>query len=385
MKHLFAAFLSIGCIAASAQQLRPDNYTMQSPIVNNDSTITFTISALNPEATVQLTGSFLASNMPMELNNDGAFSVTVPTPAPGLYTYRIFADDTPVIDTNNPFVQRDVTVLQNYFIVPSDNRTSAGYIFNPHNEIAHGITLQTWIPSEKLGKSRRTNIYLPAGYTSDKKYPVLYLLHGSGGDENAWNELGLAYTIADNLIADGQAKEMIIVMPNGNVDYSAARGYSDQPLRPDLDGHWLDGTFEEMFPEIVSYIDSNYSTIASAEGRAVAGLSMGGFNAMNLSRIYPDAFAYVGLFSPATVAQARGNSDVFANEADRLKVQAAGPLKLYWLAIGKDDFLYEANVNYRALLDTLNFPYIYHESAGAHNWANWRDYLALFLPMIFKD
>lgn len=356
------------------------------PIVNPDNSVTFTFD-LHCDSAPMLNASFLDRPQPMAYDSvSGIYSLTTaPLPA-DFYTYSFVVDGIPVVDTANFRTMRDVTTLMNYFIINDGDSSSSGYLCDA-NDTPHGTVIQQWIPSASTASARRANIYLPAGFNPNDstRYPVLYLLHGSGGDEDAWKELGRATFILDNLIASGKAKPMIVVMPNGNIDRNSSPMFASA-TRPDMrNGRWMDGAFELYFPELVNAIDSLYPTIASPQGRAVAGLSMGGFHAMNISRIYPEDFGYVGLFSAATTDRAADNRipEVFDNETERLKTQMHGPLSLYWIGIGSDDFLYDSNVAYRSLLDSINFPYTYHESDGGHVWSNWRDYLIKFLPMLF--
>ena len=214
----------------------------------------------------------------------------------------------------------------------------------------------------------------------------VYLLHGMGGDENAWSELGRATQIMDNLIAQGKAEPMIVVMPNGNASQEAAPGETSQGLaQPSfMLPKTMDGSFECAFPEIVNFIDKTYRTRRHKASRAIAGLSMGGFHAMHISKEYPDMFDYVGLFSAAVFRGEAEKSDVYAGMEDKLKTQFAKRPKLYWIAIGCEDFLYEENVEYRKLLDSNSFPYEYYESADGHIWKNWRIYLSQFATKLFK-
>lgn len=358
------------------------------PTVNPDNSVTFTL-GLKADSAPWINASFLQRPQPMAYDSiNKAYTYTsAPLPA-DFYTYSFFVDGMPALDTANFRTVRDVTTLMNYFVINDGDHNSLGYLCDG-NDVPHGTVVERWIPSPTTGTARRANIYLPAGFDEkgDTRYPVLYLLHGSGGDEDAWKELGRATFILDNLIASGKAEPMIVVMPNGNIDRNSSPMFTSG-IRPDMhNGRWMDGSFELYFPELVNAIDSLYPTIASPDGRAVAGLSMGGFHAMNISRIYPEDFGYVGLFSAATTARASSEkvAGVFENEADRLKVQMQGPLKLYWIGIGSDDFLYNYNAEYRALLDSLGFPYTYHESTGGHAWSNWRDYLIRFVPLLFHN
>jgi enterochelin esterase family protein len=243
---------------------------------------------------------------------------------------------------------------------------------------------------------RRMTVYTPAGYDKGGKYPVLYLLHGAGGDENAWSDLGRSAQILDNLIATGKAKPMIVVMPNGNPNCQAAPGeWSEGMYKPSFMGH-QDGkavaTMDESFKDIVSFIDKNYRTIKSRNGRAVCGLSMGGGHTFHISMRYPETFNYYGLFSAGLhldgninpqapfYEQLKANKDA----QNKLKRLFSSNPKLYWIAIGNTDFLYKSNTDLRKYLDEMGYKYEYRESDGGHIWRNWRIYLTDFAQKIFK-
>jgi enterochelin esterase family protein len=231
-------------------------------------------------------------------------------------------------------------------------------------------------------------VYTPAGYEKgDQRYPVFYLLHGMGGDENAWSDLGRATQIMDNLIAQGKAEPMIVVMTNGNGAREATPAHSSEGMKqPDnRTARGRAGAFEESFPEIVNYMDKHYRTIKKKSARAIAGLSMGGGHTLQISKEYPDMFDYVGLFS-SSVRMTPNNSasPIYQDILGKLKVQFAKKPKLYWIAIGKDDFLYKANAEFRKVLDENGFEYEYFENGDGHIWRNWRIYLSMFAPRLFK-
>jgi len=206
-----------------------------------------------------------------------------------------------------------------------------------------------------------------------------------GGDEEAWLALGRASQILDNLIAAGKAKPMIVVMTNGNVSQEAAPGESSLGyIVPTMQlPKTMDGSMEESFPDVVNFIDATYRTVKRKSGRAIAGLSMGGFHSLHISKQYPDMFDYVGLFSAAIMPDKQVKSSVYDNTENKLKIQFNKNPKLYWIAIGKTDFLYKANEEYRKMLNEKGFKYTYYETDEGHIWRNWRIYLTEFVPMLF--
>ena len=188
------------------------------------------------------------------------------------------------------------------------------------------------------------------------------------------------------IIAGGEAEPMIVVMPNGNASQEAAPGETSAGLVIPT-AHLpktMDGSFEAAFPEIVAYVDGTYRTRADKSGRAIAGLSMGGFHALNISKEYPEMFDYVGLFSAAIRPERMTGSPVYENFEAKLAAQFAGHPALYYIAIGEKDFLYENNRRYRAQLDAKGYPYEYYESGDGHIWRNWRVYLSQFAKKVFR-
>ena len=205
--------------------------------------------------------------------------------------------------------------------------------------------------------------------------------------------------IRDSLIAAGKAEPMIVVMPNGVIDAESAPGYGSDGLRQPRANYprLFTGEFDLAFPEIVSFVDSAFRTIPAKSHRAIAGLSMGGYNSANISRQYPDMFDFIGLFSAATIESISSNPDlnkglgeamatnpVFADITPKMKALKEASPRLYWIAIGKDDFLYDAMADYRRSLDTIGMPYTYVETPGGHTWVNWRDYIIEFAPLLFR-
>ena len=393
MKRLTAltVALLIG-VTMFAQQALWGTAPVVSPEIHDNNTVTFRFKA--PKAVrVQLTGDFLPVQknakfeapgiVDLKEGQEGVWEYTTPEPLkPELYSYSFIVDGLRMNDPANVYLIRDVSTLTNVFIIGGDRAD-----FYKVNPVPHGTVSRIWYDSPALGLERRMTVYTPAGYeTSGKRYPVLYLLHGMGGDEEAWISLGRTAQILDNLIAQGKAKPMIVVMPNGNASQEAAPGESSRGMVPPTMQlpKTMEGSYEQAFPEIVKFIDKNYRTIKSKSGRAIAGLSMGGFHSLHISKQYPDMFDYVGLFSAAILPREGSESPIYQNMDEKLKVQFGKHPKLYWIAIGKTDFLYKNNVDYRKKLDDNGYKYEYYESDGGHIWKNWRIYLTKFAPMLFK-
>ncbi len=357
---------------------------VNSPEVHKDNTVTFRLKA--PKASsVEVVGDFLSKNEKAEMkkvDNDVWEYTTPKSLNPELYSYSFMMDGVKISDPSNVFMSRDVVTISNLFMI--DGKESELYKVQ---NVPHGSLCKVWYHSDKHNADRRITVYTPAGYeTNNQRYPVLYLLHGMGGDEDSWSTLGRAAQILDNLIAQGKAKPMIVVMTNGNSDLQAAWGESPTGyVTPTIElPKTTDGSFEDAFPEVVTFIDKAYRTIAKKESRAIAGLSMGGFHSMQISKEYPTQFNYIGLFSASARFKGRKESHIYENCEEKIKKQFSQKPALYWIAIGKEDFLYEENQKFRSFLDANGFSYTYVESEGGHIWKNWRNYLCQFLPLLFK-
>lgn len=389
MRRLLTVIAAFLCIGAAAQQnvgFRQGN--LKSPVVNEDNTVTFTVNA--PAASkVEVLGDWAVGHGYglMEKNSDGLWTFTTTVLPSEMYTYRVIIDGVIGLDPLNPFTCRDVGTVFSIFYV---NGGCADY-YQVH-DVPHGSLTQEWYHSETLGDvDRRLSVYTPADYgKSRKRYPVLYLLHGSGGDENAWVELGRTVRIMDNLIAEGKIEPMIVVMPNGNAVKQAAPGETSEnlsylPVMTNQLKGYKTGNYEESFDEIVEHIDSHYRTIRKKEKRAVAGLSMGGFHSLFIALNHPEKFNYVGLLSAGlNTAFLDMTKPAYKDMEAKLKNFQKEGYDLFWIACGKDDFLYQNNLDFMKTCDNIGFEYTYHESERGHIWANWRQYLLLLTPMLFR-
>jgi len=322
-------------------------------------------------------------------NDTGLFSLTVGPLKPELYGYTLTIDGVRTIDPNNVQVRRDGSTYQSYFIIPG----SESDLYFHKNGVPHGTVTKIWYKSSVLDIDRRVYVYTPAGYEGGtQKYPVFYLLHGAGGDEDAWTNMGRAAQIMDNLIAQGRAKPMIVVMTNGNANQAGAQ--NEVPPLPSVGEQGMAGyqryagKFEEhLVKDVVPFIEKNYRTLNGMNNRALAGLSMGGGHTMTITNNNPGMFSYIGVFSMGIMSRGPSNPESVKQDEERLekfKVLKNSGYKLYWIACGKDDFVYAGVTGLRTTLDNIGFKYIYRESTGGHTWANWRIYLSEFAPMLFK-
>lgn len=362
-----------------------------SPEVHADQRVSFRLEA--PQATsVQLSGDWMPSEsfqritQEMSQLNDSIWTFTTEALLPDLYSYFFIVDGVRMIDPGNAHVIRDVANIFSYFFVPGG---LADYY--QVGDVPHGTVTYRWYDSPGNDKKRRLAVYTPPAYeTSDASYPVLYLLHGIGGDEEAWLGLGRTAQILDNLIAEGKAEPMIVVMPNGNVFQAAAPGYSSAGLvQPTfMLPNTMDGKFEETFADVMTFVESQYRTQETKEGRAIAGLSMGGYHTTYISQHYPNTFDYMGLFSPALNDNPANRSDspVYEGLSEKLRQQKENGYQLYWIAVGETDFpiLLQGIDNHRKAMEGIDMSYKFKLTAGGHTWKNWRDYLQEFVQLLFK-
>ena len=391
MKRLMMMALALFVMATTfAQQALWGGSQIVSPEIHDDHTVTFRLRA--PKAVkVEVAGDFLydaPGKARLKEGEGGVWEYTTPEPLVSeLYNYSFIVDGQRMNDPSNVAMVRDVASVTNLFIIPGD----PGDLYSV-NDVPHGTVARRWYDSPTLKEQRRITIYTPPGYENSKQtYPVFYLLHGSGGDEEAWIALGRTARIMDNLIAQGKAKPMIVVMPNGHTQNAAAPGESDRDYLPAMGGgaRQAVASMEDSFGDILKFVESNYRVKKDKANRAVAGLSMGGMHAAAISARYPKTFDYVGVFSapPIATLMRRDNADApRATEefVKKLQAQQKNGFNLYWIACGDTDFLYQSVIDSMKRMDEIGFNYTYHESGEGHIWKNWRIYLTEFAPMLFK-
>ena len=381
MKRITAilASLLLAASALCAQELTNFSFWGQKPVVSpeiqNDS-VTFRLKA-DYATVVKLSGSWMPNpwggTIDMTRGENNVWEVTIPLPEPEIYTYNFVADGVSVNDPQNVMVQRDGSRYLSMLLVEGERTEN----YKPANQ--RGTVSHPWYDSEILGINRRLTVYTPYGYEKNTKtkYPVLYLLHGAGGDEEAWSSMGRTAQILDNLIEKGLAKPMIVVMPNGNPNQQAAQTFG--LLTTEYD--WRNPENRNLYvkslvEEIVPFIEKNYRTVAKKSHRAIAGLSMGGGHTIAASGMYPDTFDYI---CPLSMG---------AHKSDELSAQLQGikkaGYKLYWLACGNTDFLFDQANELDEALTENGLEHTYYVSEGGHVWANWRLYLNTFAPLLFK-
>ena len=367
MTLLAAAFM---VLAVNAQELANfQRVNVVSPEVK-DGQVTFRLKA-DYATDVQLYGSWMpgyGDRIQLKRGQGYVWEVTIPAPTPEIYTYNFFVDGVSVSDPTNVLMQRDGTRYLSMLLIEgerSENYKEA----NKRGSVSH-----VWYDSELLGSNRRMTVYTPYGYETSKKtkYPVLYLLHGGGGDEEAWSSMGRAAQILDNLIEKGLAEPMIVVMPNGNPGQQAAVTLNLDTKQVQTPNAYVTSLVKEIIP----FIEKNYRAIPKKEARAIAGLSMGGGHTTSATMLFPGVFDYICPMSCGL----RDGENV---DAQMQGIKKAG-YKLYWIGCGTDDFAWPGTETMVEILKRNGMEHTLFASDGGHVWYNWRYYLNTFAQLLFK-
>lgn len=324
--------------------------------------------------------------LPMEQDAQGVWSLTLQAPTPELYTYTFLVDGLSVLDPSNTFVQRDGSRYMNALLVPGSYADDYAESSRPGN-LEH-----VWYYSQENDMTRRMYVYTPWGYDrNDRKtrYPVLYLLHGGGGDEDAWSTLGRTCQILDNLIAKGLARPMIVVMPNGNPNQYAAQTLGipvKEKVREYASGF---DNYSSLVADILPYIEKNYPVIKDRRGRAVAGLSMGGGQSFFIAFRNVDKFANVGIFSSGLIgASAIGGAPFDAESLFPGFYSESGKYNRFdvlYLSCGEQDGRIAGMQEFRDRLNASQYRgVVWEQFPGNHEWSVWRRSLSSFVQQIFK-
>lgn len=349
-----------------------------SPKVTADGMVTFSISAPKAQKVTVTAGELAAvmggATKELTKSDDGTWSITVGPVKPGIYDYSFSVDGLRVTDPSSPNVFGNRQGSRGYLEVASP---TGQFRHDEWRNVPHGTVSIVWYDSKAVGQRRRLHVYTPPGYEKDtsKKYPVLYLLHGSGDNDSHWMLIGRANVVADNLIADGKAVPMLIVMPDGHATVPTKEGEDPMAARARTNS-----AFEnDLLGDVIPLIEANYRVQTDREHRAITGLSMGGGQSLGVGLKHLDKFAWIGAFS----AGIRGGTAVLASLTSDVP-RTNERLKLFWIAIGKDDFLIAANREFDKSLTESKIKHEYMETDGAHTWSVWRLYLSQFMPRLFK-
>jgi enterochelin esterase family protein len=384
MMLIAMVFVSTSLVAQENAWMRT---RVVSPEIHIDNSATFRLFA--PDASkITISGNWMegwGANEAMVRNDTGLWTLTVGPLEPEIYTYTFSVDGIGLLDPGNARVMRDGTRYACMLVIPG----LASDVYQV-KDVPHGILSKVWYESPTLELTRRMYVYTPPGYDSGSdKYPVLYLLHGAGGDEDAWSTLGRTCQIMDNLIAEGKAKPMIVVMTNGNPGDAAQAG--EAPPKKKKEGSENSmfmmgaGLFEKsLVNDVVPFVDKHYRTLSKRKNRAVSGLSMGGMQTINLAFDYTETFDYFGVLSMGIMEADQSGRTWFKDVDTRIKNLETNGYKLFWIGCGTDDFLYESAQNLVAKMEENNLEFTYRESSGGHTWSNWRIYLSELAPLLFK-
>ena len=364
-------FLSASMLLGQTPQRTPPPPPLISPEVHTDNRVTFRFR--DPNAKAVLLALEGAQPAPMQKDEEGVWSITTDPLEPDFYGYSFEADGVRLIDPSNPLMKPNLLDTQSEVHVPGP-----GSLPWEINDVPHGTIHHHFYRSGIIGDNRDFYVYTPPGYSASAKvlYPTLYLLHGFSDDASAWTAVGREHVILDNLIAQGLAKPMIVVMPLG---YGApeilSRGLSHDPsLRQRNYQKFRDALINEVLPQV----EASYLVAKERNSRAVAGLSMGGAESLLTGLNSLDLFAWIGAFSSG------GLPEGFQADFPALDSHANTQLRLLWIACGTDDHLIDINRKFRDWLKSKQIQHTDIETPGAHTWMVWRRNLASFAPLLFQ-
>lgn len=378
---IFLAAMAMSAYATAQEVYSFGRQATVSPEIS-ETTVTFRLQA--PKARqVSVSPSWLGygQKLAMTEGENGIWSVTVPKPASELYTYTFNVDGVQTLDPANIDVQRDGPRYINGLLIPGDYA-------DLYKEAEHrGNIHQDWYWSPTDGMNRRMYVYTPYGYEKGKNYPVLYLLHGGGGDEDAWCTLGRTRQILDNLIEQGKAKPMLVVMPNGNPGQYAANTLQIPTKKIERTFTNNFNNYQSLAADILPYIEKTYKVSKKRTDRAVAGLSMGGGQSFFVAFSNTDKFANVGIFSTGLFGGNVGNGP-FNGEKEMPGLfenpQKYNKFDVLYISCGEqDDRIKGTNV----VIDNFKkagYNVIWETYPGAHEWKVWRRNLTSFVQKIFK-
>lgn len=375
-----ALIFSADVLAQAKKPMFPQGPTVNSPEVLSDGKIAFRI--LAPEAvSVGLQSSDMFGMQQVSVSftksDDGVWEAIVDPVAPGAYRYVFTVDGASVVDPRNTSISESNANVWSMVYIP-------GAEFMEMKPIPHGAVAEVYYYSKSLKRHRRMHVYTPPGYELGKeKYPVFYLLHGAMDCDDSWTTVGRAGFILDNLIAAKKAKPMVVVMPAGHTSKGFRMGGGIERA--------VDEFSEDFVNDIMPYIETHYRVLKDRKNRAIAGLSMGGMQTLNIAMSDLGTFSYIGVFSSGIFRMPPGGPAQSSSpdwEQQHLSMldnqDLKRGLKLFWFATGNEDFLIETTRSTVEMMKKHGFSPVYKETGGGHTWANWRDYLNEFAPQLFQ-
>ncbi|HEU5052408.1 MAG TPA: alpha/beta hydrolase-fold protein [Hanamia sp.] len=373
MKQIFIPLLFWASFASAQfpQRNPTPNDTLQSVRISESNDVTLSIYA--PKASeVTVIGDFLKEYKPLPLTraDNGVWSVIIPNLTPDVYTYDFTVDGVRTFDPRNNSYKESENNLSNTFELPGKEDD-----YCTIKDVPHGKVEVVWFSSPVLHKVGRMHVYTPPGYEKMKdKLPVLYLQHGGGDNDASWTTVGRANFILDNLLAAGKIKQMIVVMPMGHPTpgFHMEAGINSDPY------------YEQLFNDIIPYVESHYNVSTKSEDRAFSGLSMGGLQALNIALFAPEKFGYVLPLSTGYFPQQL--KDLEEKHSDVLKNGKVNKLKLFRIAMGGEkDIAYQNGKNVLALFDKYGIKYQTAPTFPAgHTFLTWRHNLYDFAPLLFR-
>lgn len=410
--HQASTCMPSGTLAAALSGAQP----LQSPDILPNGQVILRLCAPDA-ASVRVIGDWnskLPNGDPLTKNSQGIWSISVGPLKSDLYTYWFTVDGVKTIDPNNVHSANDAVRIASYFIVAHPDAVSLLY---ENRNVPHGEVTAVWYSSKSVASPRRALVYTPPGYRNGaERYPVLYLLHGWGGDENEWLELGRAAQIMDNLLAEHKIVPMIVVMPNGHHDRHSVPDISTPPSIAELAplpprGYDITPSITEIaksvVDDLVPYIDQNFRTIPTSTSRAIAGLSMGGGQSLYIGLNHPEMFAWVASFSGAIIAwpgammpieppapkegigplipRYKLNSESIEKNVPGLNESINNKLRLLYISCGTEDGLLSSNDEFESWLTVHKIHFTHQEIPGyAHVWSLWRGNLVEVAPQLFR-
>jgi enterochelin esterase family protein len=342
-----------------------------SPEVHSDRRVTFRLRAPGAKE-VTVSGEWGGGSQALTRDDQGVWSVTLGPLEPDLYGYSFSVDGFRSLDPANPAVKPMRSPTTSILELPGSPPR-----LHEFTAVPHGTVRMHWYQSKSLGRRRGLFVYTPPGYERNtrNRYPVLYLFHGAGDNEATWTALGRAHLIVDNLLAQGRAKPLLIVMPDGHAAPASPPGGPREGRSRNIQAFEQD-----LLQDVIPFIQENYRVRPDRESRAIVGLSMGGGQSLTIGLNHPELFGWVGGFS-AAIFDPENSVATALSDPTRTNQR----LRLLWIACGKDDRLIEGSQQLSDLLKRKQIHHEFHATEGNHSWPVWRRYLAQFVPLLFDD